>query len=490
MLQYIDNNLYVLAAGKKPFISTVRSGEVLPAVMGSGVGPALKCTKCNAGVVQKTTTTTKDGVIVTHTTGSDDSDRLQNELTSVSEQLEFYKRKVEARNREIRRLNDMLAGGRPPAALAKDCCYKEVGALSQDIDLLQREKSELMLQVRQYQEKMHDAMQRALSIEEDKRKLQAHLDELKEAALQVEQQANAEIDARELEVRQLQMELSQLRGEHKAKGHRLTGGQDVSAAQDSNDKRKLNEMLNVLTRREAELTTLNEKQKKKLIKLQAKLTAQQKELREHQTNVTLDEEKIRLKSERDFFQKEYLRLISKSGSESEVAFLQAQIKSKDDELRILRSEMCMTTANVLQLSPRKSEQCDSLPPRTAESCSNMTSSRSSDCVQAAIARVERERDCARAELERLRCERDTLREKQLSSVQLHAEELQTLRQRNDDLQNRIRQLERDNRELNSARVPTETHNVFLKEDLAQLKQRLTTVQAELEGLRKENSQIR
>lgn len=460
--------------------------------MGSGVSPALKCTKCNAGVVQKTTTTTKDGVIVTHTTGSDESDRLQNELTSVSEQLEFYKRKVDSRNREIRRLNDMLAGGRPPAALAKDCCYKEVGALSQDIDLLQREKSELMLQVRQYQEKMHDAMQRALSIEEDKRKLQSHLDELKEAALQVEQQANSEIDAREHEVRQLQMELSQLRGEHKAKGHRLAGGQDVSAAQDSNDKRKLNEMLNVLTRREAELTALNEKQKKKLIKLQAKLTAQQKELRENQTNVTLDEEKIRLKSERDFFQKEYLRLISKSGSESEVAFLQAQIKSKDDELRILRSEMCLTTANVLQLSPRKSEHCDSLPPRTADSCSNtaLTSSRSSDCVQAAIARVERERDCARAELERIRCERDTLREKQLSSVQLHAEELQTLRLRNDDLQNRIRQLERDNRELNSARVPTETHNVFLKEDLAQLKQRLTTVQAELEGLRKENSQIR
>lgn len=480
-------------AGKKPFISTVRSGDLLPAVLGSGVNPVLKCTKCNAGVVQKTTTTTKDGMIVTHTTGSDETDKLQNELTSAGEQLEFYKRKVEARNREIRRLNDMLSGGRPPAALAKDCCYKEVGALSQDIDLLQREKSELMLQVRQYQEKMHDAMQRALSIEEDKRKLQTHLDELKEAALQVEQQANSEIDAREHEVRQLQAELSQLRDEHKPKGQqRLKGGQDVTAAQDSGDKRKLNEMLK-LKRREAELEALNEKQKKKLLKMQAKLTAQQKQLRDQlpQSTVTLDEEKIRLKSERDFFQKEYLRLISKSGSESEVAFLQALIKSKDDELRILRSEMCMATANVLQLSPRKSDHClESLPPRTAESSSNITSSRSSDCVQAAIARVERERDCARAELERMRCERDTLREKQLSSVQLHAEELQTLRQRNDDLQNRIRQLERDNRELNSARVPAETHNVFLKEDLAQLKQRLVTIQAEIEVLRKENSQIR
>ncbi|KAH8405257.1 hypothetical protein KR222_000686 [Zaprionus bogoriensis] len=479
---------------KKPFISTVRSGEVLPAVMGTGVSSALKCTKCNAGVVQKTTTTTKDGVTVTHTTGSEETDRLQNELTSVGEQLEFYKRKVESRNREIRRLNDMLAGGRPPAALAKDCCYKEVGALSQDIDLLQREKSELMLQVRQYQEKMHDAMQRALSIEEDKQKLQAHLNELKEAALQVEQQANAEIDARELELRQLQIELAHLRQRHepKVKGQRLAGGMEATIGHDAQDKRKLNERLNVLTRREEELETLNDKQKKKLHKMQSKLTGLQKELRDqlNQGTVTLDEEKIRLKSERDFFQKEYLRLISKSGSDSEVAFLQAQIKSKDEELRILRSEICMASANILHISsPRKGEPCESLPPPTACSSSNGTSNASSDCVQAAIARIERERDCARAELERIRCERDTLREKQLSSVQLHAEELQTLRLRNEELQNRIRLLERDNRELNSARVPAETHNVFLKEDLAQMKQRLSTLQAEIEVLRKENGQI-
>ncbi|KAM8709398.1 hypothetical protein ACLKA7_016237 [Drosophila subpalustris] len=472
---------------KKPFISTVRSGEVLPAVMGSAPHPTLKCTKCSAGIVQKTSTTTKDGITVTHANGSDEVDRLQNDLASANEQLEFYKRKVESRNREIRRLNDLLAGGRPPAALAKDCCYKDVGTLSQDIDLLQREKSELMSQVREYQAKMHDAMQHALRIEEDKRKLQTNLDELKEAALQVEQQANCEIDARELELRQMQAELKQLQKtiDQRAKGQRLSGGFD--AATDQNDKRKLNERLNVLTRREEGLQTINEKLKRKLHKMQEKLLELEKELREKNNTATLDEEKVRLRSERDFFQKEYLRLMSKSGSDNEIAFLHAQIKSKDEDLRALRSELCVMSASKLHLSPRKDDHCDSFPPLTASS-SNECSNRS-DCVQAAIGRVERERDCARSELERIRCERDTLREKQLSSVQLHAEELQALRMRNEDLQNHIRRLELDNRELNSARVPAETHNVFLKEDVAQLKQRIGSLQAEIENLRRENGQI-
>ncbi|XP_017112554.1 centrosomal protein of 135 kDa [Drosophila elegans] len=465
---------------KKPFISTVRSGNVLPTVLGTGISN-LKCTKCNAGVFQRTTTTTKDGVTVTQTSGQEELDKMQNDLTAAGEQLEFYKRKVEARNREISRLNDMLAGGRPPAALAKDCCYKEVGALSQDIDLLQREKSDLMLQVRDFQDKMHDAMQRALGSEEDKRKLQSQLEELKEAALQVEQQANAEIDAKELELRHLHLELKK-----KGRDHRLAGGFVTTQS----DKQNLNERLKHLTRREEELEASNEKHKRKLLKMQAKILELQKELKDQNkhTTVTLDEDKIRLTSERDFFQKEYLRLMSKSGSESEIAFLHAQIKSKDDELRALRNELFPGAK--LQFSPQKSVQYETLPPpTTASSCTSTANSNRSDCVQAAIGRVERERDCARSELERVRCERDTLREKQLCSVQLHAEELQALRMRNDELNDRLRQLERDNRDLNSARLPAETNLVLLKEDLVQMRNRMATMQTEIDQLKTENSQI-
>ncbi|KAH8242312.1 hypothetical protein KR032_000347 [Drosophila birchii] len=474
---------------KKPFITTVRSGNVLPAVLGSGSSAALKCTKCNAGVFQKTTTTGKDGgVTVTQTIGQEELDKIQNDLISAAEQLEFYKRKVESRNREIRRLNDMLAGGRPPAALAKDCCYKDVGALSQDIDLLQREKSELMLQVRDFQDKMHDAMQRALGSEEEKRKLQTQLEELKEAALQVEQQANTEIEAREQEIRQLQQDLKHLQ---RGKNSRLAGG---CFAVNQSDKHNLNERLNLLTRREEELEAINEKHKKKINKMQAKIQELQKELKDHNPHnpVNLDEEKIRLASERDFFQKEYLRLMSKSGSETEIAFLHAQIKSKDDELKALRLEL-FPGGNKLHFSPQKSVQYETLPPASAASSSSTrpstANSNQSECVQAAIGRAERERDCARSELERVRCERDTLREKQLCNVQLHAEEVNALRMRNEELSDRLRQLERDKRELNSARIPAETNMVLLKEDLILMRQRLATLQAEFEQLKEENSQI-
>ncbi|XP_017842894.2 centrosomal protein of 135 kDa isoform X1 [Drosophila busckii] len=449
---------------KKPFVSTVRSGDVLPPVLGNFAQSTLKCTKCNVGVVQKTTTTNKDGVTVTHTSAPEEVDRLQNELTACTDQLEFYKRKVESRNREIRRLNDLLMGGRPPAALAKDCCYKEVGALSQDIDLLQREKTDLMSQMRECQDKMHDAMQRALRTEDEKQRLQLQLNELKEAALEMEQQANSELDARELEVQQLQVELKQLKG----KAPPLTGHED---------KRKLHEKLNVLSRRAEELELLNEKQKKKLLKMHTKMCELQKEVRD-QSSATPDEEKIKLRSERDFFQKEYLRLMAKSGSDTEIAFLQQQIKSKDEELRLLRSELCMQSA-------RKSDIFDQQTPSTA--CS--TNSNRSECVQAAIQRVERERDCARAEMERMRCERDILREKQLSSVQLHAEELQSLRTRNEELMDRLRQLEQDMRAVNGARYPTEAQNAILKEDLAVLKERIATQLEEIEKLKRENSQI-
>jgi len=61
--------------------------------------------------------------------------------------------------------------------------------------------------------------------------------------------------------------------------------------------------------------------------------------------------------------------------------------------------------------------------------------------------------------------------------------------RNEDLNERLRQMERDNRELNSARLPTETNLVLLKEDLVQMRQRLATMQTEIDQLKTENSQI-
>lgn len=47
---------------------------------------------------------------------------------------------MESNNREIERLGALFSGGRPAAALGKDCCYKNVSQLAKDVEVLQYEK--------------------------------------------------------------------------------------------------------------------------------------------------------------------------------------------------------------------------------------------------------------------------------------------------------------------------------------------------------------
>lgn len=202
----------------------------------------------------------------------------------------------------------------------------------------------------------------------------------------------------------------------------------------------------------------------------------------------MDEEKIRLKSERDFFQKEYLRLLSKAGSDKEIDFLQSQIKSKDEELRVLRSELCLRQSQALVPCLKNNQNLisDSLP-STARSTN---SSSSSDCVQAVVLRVERERDCARAELERVKCERDTLREKLLCTTKMHDEQMHCTQKRYEELCAQVRQLERENRDLQSARMPVESHVMMLRDELECYKQQQHLLKEENNKLQHSYSQLK
>lgn len=151
-------------------------------------------------------------------------------------------------------------------------------------------------------------------------------------------------------------------------------------------------------------------------------------------------------------------MLSKAGSDKEIEFLQTQIKSKDEELRVLRSELCLRQSHALVPCLKDNQ---SLP----NSARSSNSSSNSDCVQAVVLRVERERDCARAEVERVKCERDTLREKLLCTTKMHDEQMLSTQQRYEGLNERLRQLERENRELQSARVPTGSQIMMLKDEL-------------------------
>lgn len=88
----------------------------------------------------------------------------------------------------------MLIGGRPPTALAKDCCYRGVGSLTTDIEALQKQKSKLQLDVEESIRTQHEAMERAIYLQEKNQKLSNELDELKEVALSVETEANSTLE--------------------------------------------------------------------------------------------------------------------------------------------------------------------------------------------------------------------------------------------------------------------------------------------------------
>lgn len=100
---------------------------------------------------------------------------------------------IKSRDREIKRLNSLLIGGRPPSALAKDCCYRDVGSLTEDIDTLQKQKSKLQMNLEESIERQHEAMERAMRLEENNQHLTKELNELKNVALSVETEANSSL---------------------------------------------------------------------------------------------------------------------------------------------------------------------------------------------------------------------------------------------------------------------------------------------------------
>ncbi|XP_037806240.1 centrosomal protein of 135 kDa [Lucilia sericata] len=473
---------------KKPFITTVRSGHELPALQPlQDHNSNLKCTKCNMGYYQRIET----GGGLTTKAADRNLEQLENTNKDLMDHIKFYQKKIEARDREILRLNDLLAGGRPPAALARDCCYKNFNTLNEDIDLLQREKMDSLTRMREYQEQMHEAMQRALDLEKSNRSLQKQLEELKDAALMVETQANNEIALREAEVEMLKRQLKEMMTKEKSglDKQKVELKKGKSGAVTTIDKHKINEKINELTQKESELKQENDHLQRKVSKLKTKLQYLQKEIKEIESQHAqhLDEEKIRLKSERDFFQKEYLRLLSKAGSDKEIEFLQNQIKSKDEELRVLRSELCIRQSNALVPCLKDNQNLASSLPSTARSTA---SSSSSDCVQAVVLRVERERDCARAEVERVKCERDTLREKLLCTTKMHDEQMHCTQQRYEGLSERLRQLERENRELQSARMPSESQIMMLKDELECYKQQQFQLREENNKLQTTYNQLK
>lgn len=110
---------------RRPFCAAVRSsGYVVPATSLDLRGaPSAKC-KCSCTGIRH------NDVLI-------EVEKLQAEVKNQNELVDAMTKQLTARDNEIHRLNTLLNGGRPAAALAQDCCYRNVIKLSEDVEYLQ-----------------------------------------------------------------------------------------------------------------------------------------------------------------------------------------------------------------------------------------------------------------------------------------------------------------------------------------------------------------
>lgn len=183
---------------KKPFVSTVKSGSTFPKISGIFKSVEDKLSNCTCSMSKS------DNVLF-------EIQRLQNDTKTQSELLESYRKQLDARDREIQRLCDLFTGGRPTSALGKECCYRNVGTLAEDVEYLQKEKNSMQLQLKDSIHNQHEAMQRAVKLADKNKLLEKELEELEKVALLVEKEANANLVEKERTNSELQLKLAKSR---------------------------------------------------------------------------------------------------------------------------------------------------------------------------------------------------------------------------------------------------------------------------------------
>ncbi|KAJ0178204.1 hypothetical protein K1T71_006027 [Dendrolimus kikuchii] len=124
---------------------------------------------------------------------------LEEKNNAYTDEIILLKSQVEHRDNEIIRLNILLEGGRPLAAINKDCCNLnndvKVTQLSRELQELESANGILKKEIEVGLEKQHEAMLRALSLADKNKALQEELQKVDTLALKVEEDANKRLAA-------------------------------------------------------------------------------------------------------------------------------------------------------------------------------------------------------------------------------------------------------------------------------------------------------
>ncbi|XP_055621709.1 centrosomal protein of 135 kDa isoform X2 [Toxorhynchites rutilus septentrionalis] len=476
---------------RKPFVSTVRAGYYQPPKCCDSQQREDRC-HCPCNQPRKTD--------ILH-----EIERLQVETKNQADVIETYKKQIDYRDREIQRLGALFAGGRPAAALAKDCCYRSVNSLSEDVGKLQEDKVSIQNKLAEVMESQQSAHKKIQKLTERNKQLEQELKEIENVALSVESEANLNILDKDRQNSDLQIKLQQSNMRVKeletlldAKSLVLTPtGSSISSysadstlqnalRQASDEKRALYKQLNELKQREQSILGDYEKIKTKYSKLKLKLTNQTTlpptsnqdcpELEElKQKNTLLEESLGNCRAERERLGKEVARL------QETISKMKSDTTEKDVRIAKLESDIC--------LNNRQNATCSTSTGRlrTAQSA---VSTQSSLSVQSAFHRVERERDAAKREIEQLGLERDSLRNKLKLATQTQMETKHRHEETIMDYSAKIAKLEAEKRDILSAQSSSQATVQLLRDENAELKERLKEVESNFSKLRASHAQVK
>lgn len=243
---------------------------------------------------------------------------------------------------------------------------------------------------------------------------------------------------------------------------------------------------------------------KKIHKLKHKIDDHHKD-RNQEKEPRITEEVLRLKTERDFFHQEYLRHVSKPSTDNAIDVLKLDIRIKEEEIQTLKSKLQGNSRyenqsneyeNLKMEIRMKDEEIRTLrielqnnQVQTSRSQRSATSN-SSECVQAVVLRMEREKDCLKAEIENSNQEKNKLVAKLHYLNQSHLEEIQRYKEKLEDLQGQCNRLEKDGKERCPSRIPGQTQIVLLKEENEDLKNSLRNIEKENYQLKSSNENLK
>lgn len=170
----------------------------------------------------------------------------------------------------------------------------------------------------------------------------------------------------------------------------------------------------------------------------------------------------RLKSEKDYFQREYLQLLAKPDHSQKIADLEDALARKQSDIdSLMRQHHAAKTQ--------------------------------SDCVQtsrSAIHRAERERELMRADIERLTTERDELRQRLQVATEMQKTSQQSMDGRLQKLMEQLDTVEGENRRLITTQVPSRTTIEMLREEVTGLRAHILELQKENSKLKTSYNQIK